>query len=216
MVSFSAIAQEVNIDMRYNILRSEPSMNYINWSIVGNRVNKRINDSHDAVTGASVAQTTKEFDAVRYDSMTTRKYTMPVGIRHLLLFPLPARQYTDNFNLTVREEGERLVILFIVSGTAYKIQTDSQKKININNDCFLAKDLTISNTLSSPIKQRFVKAGSDPSKTSSLDWDKIQFVPDTAASDASRKYSGILTAAYNNGVLSIKGVLTPTANKGNE
>jgi hypothetical protein len=40
-----------------------------------------------------------------------------------------------------------------------------------------------------------------------LDWDKINLVPDTAAPNASRKYTGFLTAGYSNGVLTIKGVL---------
>jgi hypothetical protein len=43
-----------------------------------------------------------------------------------------------------------------------------------------------------------------------LDWEKISFVPDAADPNASRKYTGVLTAAYTNGVLTIKGVLSQT------
>jgi hypothetical protein len=205
MANLSAIAQEVTIDMRYNVLRSEPSMDYLNWSMG----NKRVNDSYDALTGASAARSTREFDAVRYDSMATKRYTIPVAIRHLLLFPVSSRRYTDNFNLTVYEEGGRLIIFFIVYGTAYKIQTDNQKEIDIDSACFFAKDVTVANTLSSPIRQQYVKSGADPAKITSIDWSKISFTPDTAVFNASRKYSGILRSGYNNSVLTVNGVLTP-------
>jgi hypothetical protein len=201
----SAISQEIAVDMRYSVLHPEPSADYLKWSIGS----KRMNDYYDAITGASVAKSTSEFDTVRYDSMSTRRYTIPRAIRHILLFPLSSRAYTSNFNLTVKEEGKHLVILFIVDGVAYKILTDDKKKINIDNACFLAKDITESNTLPSTIKQEYVKTGSDPTIISSLDWNKIPFVPDTAAFNASRKYSGILSAGYKKGVLTINGVLRP-------
>jgi hypothetical protein len=36
--SFSVTAQEVNIDVRYNVLRPEPTMDYLNWSIGGQSI----------------------------------------------------------------------------------------------------------------------------------------------------------------------------------
>jgi hypothetical protein len=101
---FAVYAQNVTLDMRYNVLTSEPSRDYLNWS-AGNR---RIHDTYDALSGASAARSTREFDAVRFDTPSSRRYTMPWGIRHLLLFPVASRRYTDNFHLTVREDGGKI------------------------------------------------------------------------------------------------------------
>jgi hypothetical protein len=203
VIGFSAYAQEITISMRYNVLRSEPSQDYFNWAI-GNR---RINDSYDALSGASTARSTREFDTVRYDTLSTRRYTLPRGIRHLLLFPVASRQYTDNFNLTVHEEGQKLIIRFIVYGTVYQIQTDDDKKIDIRTGCSIAEGITESNSLVSPLRTRYVKPGADPGNINSIDWNKINWVPDTAVSNASRKYNGVLTAGYTNGILTLNGVL---------
>jgi hypothetical protein len=203
-LGFYAFAQNVTIDMRYNVIQSEPSRDYFNWSIG----NKGIKDSYDAITGASAARSTREFDAVRYDTMTNRRYTMSRGIRHLLLFPVASRRYTDNFYLTVENVGKKLIIRFIVYGTVYQIQTDDNKKIDISNSCFLAENITESNSLVSAIRPQYVKTGANPNNMNALDWNKINLVPDIAVSNASRKYSGILTADYNNGVLTVNGILT--------
>jgi hypothetical protein len=203
----SAIAQEVSLDMRYNVLRSEPSKDYFNWSLS----NKNIKDSYDAITGASSMRSTREFDDVRYDSMTTRRYTIPVALRHLLLFPVTSRRYTDNFHLTVYEEGQKLVIRFIVYGTVYQIRTDDKKQVDIRNACSLAQNITVSNTLSSQLRPQYVKTGTDPTNMTSIDWNKITLVPDVAVINASRKYNGILTMGYNNGILTVQGTLTPFA-----
>jgi hypothetical protein len=204
-LGFSVFAQNVTIDMRYNVIQSEPSRDYFNWSIG----TKKFNDKLDAVSGASTVHSTREFDAVRYDSTAARRYTIPVAIRHLLLFPISSRQYTNNFNLTVFEDGQKLIIYFIVYGTAYKIQTDDQKKVDIDSACFFTSDITMSNSLSSPVKPQYVKTGADPAKITSLDWNKISFIPDTAVANASRKYSGVLQFGYANGVLTVNGVLVP-------
>jgi len=203
-LGFSAFAQNVTIDMRYNVIQSEPSRDYFNWSIGS----KGIKDSYDAITGASAARSTREFDAVRYDTMATRRYTMPRGIRHLLLFPVASRRYNDNFYLTVENVGRKLIIRFILYGTVYQIQTDDNKKIDISNSCFWAENITENNSLVSVLRPQYVKTGANPNNMNALDWSKINLVPDTAEVGASRKYSGILTAGYNNGVLTINGVLT--------
>jgi hypothetical protein len=204
VAAFALFAQELAIDMRYNVLRSEPSRDYFNWTS-GNR---RIQDSYDAVTGASVARSTREFDSVWYDAATSRRYTLPHGLRHLMLFPVTSRRTTDNFHLTVQEEGQTLRIRFIVYGTVYQIQTDTNKKIDLRTGCFLAENITERNSPVSPLRARYVKPGGNANDINALDWDKINFVPDTAAPNASRNYTGVLTAGYSNGVLTINGVLT--------
>ncbi|MDR1148108.1 MAG: hypothetical protein LBK66_05700 [Spirochaetaceae bacterium] len=202
--AFALSAEELIIDMRYNVLRSEPSRDYLNWTS-GNR---RIQDSYDAVTGASAARSTREFDSVWYDTAASRRYTLPQGIRHLLLFPVASRRTTDDFHLTVQEEGQKLRIRFIVYGTVYQIQTDDNKKIDLRTGCFLAENITERYAPVSPLRARYVKPGGNANDINALDWDKINLVPDTAAPNASRKYTGLLTAGYSGGVLTIKGVLT--------
>jgi hypothetical protein len=196
-------AQNITIDMRYNVLKSEPSQDYFNWSTE----NKKINDKYDAVSGASVAHSTREFEAVRLDSSLTRRFTLPRGIRHLMLFPVASRQYTDNFNLTVTENSKKLIIRFIVYGTVYQITTDDNKKVDIQNSCFLAEGITESNSLVSPVKARYLKQGADPKDMNSIDWNKINLVPDREVPNASRKYSGLLNVNYANGILTVNGIL---------
>lgn len=198
---FAAYAQNVNIDMRYNVRTSEPSRDFFNWSTG----TTRIQDNFDAISGASASRSTREFDRVRFDA--NRRYTMPRGIRHLLLFPIASRRYTDNFFLNVLEEDGKLIIRFIVYGTAYQIQTDTDKKIDITTACFIAEEITQNNSLVSPLRAQYVRPGGNPNDMNSLDWSRIRFVPDAADADASRKYRGILTAGYSNGILTIQGVL---------
>jgi hypothetical protein len=203
--AFALSAQEVTIDMRCNVLRPEPSRDYFNWTF-GNR---RIQDSYDMLTGASAARSTREFDAVWYDAPASRRYTLPHGLRHLMLFPLASPRYTDNFHLSVQEEERRLRIRFMVYGTVYQILTDENKRIDIRTGCFLAENITERYALVSPLQARYVKPGGNANDMNALDWAKVNFVPDTAAPNASRKYAGVLTAAYTNGVLTVKGVLSP-------
>jgi hypothetical protein len=202
--SLSAIAQEVTIDMRYNVLRPEPTKNYLNWSIGG----QNIKDSLDAISGASRARSTRELEALRYDSPTTRKYTIPVALRQLLLFPICPERYTDLFHLTVLEEGQRLVIRFILDGTLYQIRTNDRKEIDLKNAFSKAPEIAVDNSLSPVVlRPQYILSGGSAADWDSLDWSKIQWRPDTADVNASRKYNGILTAGYADGVLTVKGRL---------
>ncbi|MHB9293991.1 hypothetical protein Holit_03114 [Hollandina sp. SP2] len=204
--AFSVTAQEVVIDMRYNILRFEPARNYLNWSMG----NKNIKDAYDARTGASIARSTRELDAVRYDSMITKRYTIPVGLRQLLLFPICPTRYTELFHLTVLEEGKKLVIRFILDGTLYQMRTDDRKQVNLSNSFFKAEGITITNALVPVnLKPEYILPGGTATDWHSLDWSKIQWRLDSAEANASRKYNGVLTAGYADGVLTLKGTLIP-------
>jgi hypothetical protein len=206
VANFSAAAQEVSIDFRYNLLRTEPTENYLNWST--DSIN--IQDSLDAITGASKARSTRELDAVRYDSTTTRRYTIPVGLRQLLLFPICPTGYTDLFHLTVLEEDQKLVVRFILDGTLYQIRTDERKQVDIRNAFSKAEGITVTNALVPVnLKPEYILPGGTATDWNSIDWSKIQWRPDSAETDASRKYNGILTAGYSDGILTIEGTLMP-------
>jgi hypothetical protein len=205
-LGFSVFAQDVTIDMRYNVLRFDPARNYLDWSI-GSR---NIRDALDATTGASKARSTRELDTVRYDSMTTRRYTIPIGLRQLLLFPICPTRYTDLFHLTVLEEGQKLVIRFILDGTLYQIRTDDRKQVDIRNAFFKAEGITVTNALVPVnLKPEYILPGGTATDWNAVDWSKIQWRPDTSEANASRKYTGILTVGYANGVLTIEGTLRP-------
>jgi hypothetical protein len=205
-LGLSVSAQEVSIDFRYNVLKPDPSRNYLDWSI-GSR---SIKDSLDATTGASRARSTRELDAVRYDSSATRRYTVPVGLRQLLLFPICPERYTNLFHLTVLEEGQRLIIRFILDGTLYEIRTDDRKQFDVRNSYFKAEGITVTNALVPVnLKPEYILPNGTATDWNSLDWGKVQWRPDTADTNANRKYNGVLTAGYANGVLTIKGTLQP-------
>jgi hypothetical protein len=142
--------------------------------------------------------------------MTTRRYTIPVGLRQLLLFPICPTRYTDLFHLTVLEEGQKLVIRFILDGTLYQMRTDDKKQIDIRNACSKAEGITVTNALAPVnLKPEYILSGGRSTDWNSLDWSKIQWRPDTAEANASRKYNGILTVGYVNGVLTVEGTLIP-------
>jgi hypothetical protein len=205
-LGFSVFSQEVTIDMRYNVLGPEPAGNYLDWSIGG----RNIRDSLDATTGASRARSTRELDAFRYDSPAARKYTIPVGLRQLLLFPVCPERYTNLFHLTILEEGQKLVIRFILDGTVYQIRTDDRKQIDLKNAFFMAPEIAVDNSLSPVVlRQQYILPGGRATDWNSLDWSKIQWRVDTADVNANRKYNGILTAGYAGGVLTVKGTLLP-------
>jgi hypothetical protein len=203
---FLVTAQEVALDMRYHVLKPELARNYLNWSI-GSR---NIRDSLDATTGASRARSTRELDAFRYDSPETRRYTIPAGLRQLLLFPVCPERYTNLFHLTVLEEGQKLVIRFILDGTVYQIRTDDRKQIDVKNAFSKAEGITVTNALVPVnIKPEYLLPGGGAADWNSLDWSKIQWRSDTADVNASRTYKGMVSAGYTGGVLTVKGTLLP-------
>ncbi|MDR1216288.1 MAG: hypothetical protein LBK25_06375 [Treponema sp.] len=139
-----AVAQDVTIDMRYNALRPDPTRNYLNWSIGG----RSIRDALDATTGASKMRSTRELEALRYDSPSTRRQSVPDALRQLLLFPICPERYTNLFHLTVLEEGQKLVIRFILDGTVYQIRTDEKKQIDLRNAFSKSPEIAVDNSLS--------------------------------------------------------------------
>ena len=176
--------QKVSLDIRFNAL-AEDSTNYFKWSEGGNAV---VTDGYDAATGASKAQSTTRFDAVRYDNETSKKAAIPSGLRSLVLFPIASFDTAVNDAFTVTENGKQLTIRFVHRGTAYQIADNIAGK-------FLLKD-------------EYLVAGGSKNDMNALDWTKITLTADTAAADATRSFEGTLDASYKNGILTVKGSLT--------
>lgn len=201
-LAFALVAQDVRIDFSFNT-ETEDADNYLSWSL-GNKV---VKDAYDAESGASIAGSTYGFDVVRYDSEVTKNTALAAGIRNLLLFPVSPFGIArgDNFNVDDTKQG--LIIRFVHRGTAYELRTDKKGNLDVISGVRSARGLAENIGGKFILKEEFRKDGTDGTKGSDLDWDKISLVPDTRAVTASRWYEGTLRAKYRKGILSMKGSL---------
>lgn len=196
--------QKVSLDVRFNAL-AEDSANYFKWSEGGNAA---VADGYDAATGASKAQSTTRFDAVRYDNETSKKAAIPSGLRSLVLFPIASFDTAVNDAFTVTENGKQLTIRFVHRGTAYQIITDSNGKIDMATSFSTAAGVADNIAGKFLLKDEYLVAGGAKTDMSALDWTKITLTADTAAADATRSFEGTLDASYKDGILTVKGSLT--------
>ena len=196
--------QKVSLDVRFNAL-AEDSANYFKWSEGGNAA---VADGYDAATGASKAQSTTRFDAVRYDNETSKKAAIPSGLRSLVLFPIASFDTAVNDAFTVTENGKQLTIRFVHRGTAYQILTDSNGKIDMATSFSTAAGVADNIAGKFLLKDEYLVAGGSKNDMNALDWTKITLTADTAAADATRSFEGTLDASYKNGILTVKGSLT--------
>jgi hypothetical protein len=203
MGAASLFAQNVTIDYRMNVQKADPVGNYLKWSAG----NININDSLDTSTSASRLKSTAQFDAVRYDSATTKQLTIPGGLRSLFLFPVASWNTAVDDSLQVAASGKQVIIRYVHRGSAYEFRTDANGKLNIQTGCTVAAGIADNNNNAFVLKSNYVKPGQDPRKMSSLDWTKIRLITETYSPNATRHYEGSLDIAYVNGVLTIKGTL---------
>lgn len=197
-----AAAQKVSIDFRFNTEAAD-AKNYFNWSANG----KTVKDGFDAATGASKAQSTTAFNAVRYDNDATKKNAIPAGLRALVLYPISSWNTAAADAFTVIPNGKQLVIRFVHRGTAYQITTDSKGKIDTSDSFKIARGVAENIGGKFYVKDEFLKEGGDKANMASLDWSKIRLVDDEAADDATVDYDGELTASLKKGILTVKGNL---------
>jgi hypothetical protein len=202
---FAASAQKINIDYRYNLGSSDPANDYFSWT--NPKDGKVIKDSFDASSGASKSGSASGFDAVRFDGTANARKTLPAGLRGLLLYPSSPRSVFAEDALTVTPVGKEFQIRYVHRGTAYQGLTKGGK-LDIGTDFTSASGLTDTIAGESVIKEQYRKAGTDGTKMSDLDWNKIKLVSDAAAPDAAKKAAGTLTTAYRNNILTLKGTLT--------
>jgi hypothetical protein len=201
---FAASAQKALIDYRFNTIKAD-GKDYLNWSADG----KSVKDGFDAASGASKAKSTAEFNIVRFDS-TGKKQAVPGGLRALMLFPISVHAIADGDAFTAKTEGKKVTVTFIHRGTAYKITSDENGTIDLASGFQIAPDVGTNLGGKFILKDEFVKAGGDKNKMTDVDWSKVILVPDTADADADYKYTGTLTAAVKDGILTMKGSLKKT------
>jgi hypothetical protein len=198
---FAVSAQRAVIDFRFNTVKDD-GKNYFNWSADG----KSVKDGFDAASGASKAKSTSEFNIVRFDS-TGKKQAVPAGLRALVLYPETGRGTADSDAFTVKSVWKKVTITFIHRGTAYKITSDGEGVIDTASDFLIAKDVGSNLGGKFILKDEFVKTGGNKNNMADLDWSKVTLVPDTADTDADYKYTGTLTSAVKDGILTVKGSL---------
>ena len=196
-------AQNVTIDARFGI-DGPNSANYFNWS----QGNKTVKDKLDATTGASFAGSTALFNAVRYDTQTTRKAAIPVALRGLLLYPVSDFETATADAFTVSASGKALVVRFVHRGIAYELATDKNGKFDVLSGAKSAKGLADNVGGDFVLKKEFLKAGGDPAKMADLDWMKIPLVLDAKDPLASRWFEGSLNFTLEKNILTVKGTLT--------
>ena len=201
LVSLSA--QDVKIDARVNTLASD-SGNYFNWTFGGTAVS----DKYDATSGASLAGSTSSFNRVRLDASDTKKNTIPLGFRNLLLYPVSDYKTLTDDSLSVQANGKALTVHYVHYGYAYEFVTDSNGKFDVLTGTKYAKGLATNVGGEFVLKPAYVKAGGDPKKMSDLDWSKLKLEPDMKDPKAKRWYEGTLDFTLKDGIFTIKGTLS--------
>lgn len=202
LVSCGGNSKKVSIELSFDT-KGESASNYLNWSAG----DLSVKDGFDAATGASKAQTTTLFDAVRYDGTEAKKAAIPGSLRSLVLFPVASYSTAEGDNFTVTENGKQLTITFVHRGTATQITTDANGKFNTTDSFKVASGVADNIGGKFLIKDEFLKEGGNKANMADLDWSKVSLTADTTAPDAAVKYNGELTASMKDGVLSVKGTL---------
>jgi hypothetical protein len=199
----AASAQRIAIDFRYNVGKSDAAGDYFTWTSTG----KDVKDTFDTASGASKLKSTAAFDAVWFDgTAVARRQTLPNGFRNLLLYPISPRSVFTEDAFAVTPVGNEFQIRFIHRGVAYQATTKG-KKLDVTADFSSA---VVGDQVAGEfvIRDAFRKAGTNGTKMSDLDWNKIILLHDTAAANAAKSTTGSLTVAYTGGILTVKGTLT--------
>ena len=198
-------ATDVKIDFRMNIAKQDYESNYFNWTL-GKQ--ETVQDKFDAVSGASLKGSTKEFNVVRYaGNAADKKAAIPAALRSLFLFPLSDWKFVEEYGLQVTNTDGALTIRFARKATAYELNTDNKGNFNILTGAKIAKDITDKTETGYMIKPEYLKEGGDPAKMSDLDWNKVPLKDDTFASDAAYHNEGTLKFALKDNVLTVNGTL---------
>jgi hypothetical protein len=198
----------VKIDYRMNVAGHDAN-SYFNWSAKG----VSVQDGFDAATGASKVKSTSRFDqAVTYDIPANAAkytgYTLPVGLRSLLLYPVAPDSVRSNDNLTVTANGKQLVIRYVHRDSAYEIATDTNGKLDVATGCKIARGVASTEDQHSfTLKPEFSKTGQASGDMKDFDWSKATLIPDVFSPNATRRYTGALDVALANNYLTIKGSL---------
>jgi hypothetical protein len=205
---FSGCGKSAKIDYRMNVV-SQDTGNFFQWTAGG----ASVNDTLDAASSASKLNSTVRFDqAVTYDIPANapkhQGYTIPVGFRSVLLYPVAPDSFRTDDDLTVTPNNKEVTIRYIHRDSAYEIKTDANGKLDVSKGCKVAQGIaTTEDQHTFTLKPEFVKAGGNAAKMADFDWSKASLTPDVYNSGATRHYTGIVDVAFNGTILTIKGTL---------
>jgi len=165
----------------------------------------------DAQTGASVFNTTTEFDQVRN---INGRGVFPGSIRQVMLYPVCPRWYAIDEDFHIVQEGKKLTFFWTHWATSTMLWTNENGEFEFDN-CMATLTTCDRPTPSTPmVRAEYLKAGADPSRRSSIDWEKVIPVMNKGGPNSDDfEYVGKVTADYANGIVIIKGdlVLRPKA-----
>ncbi|MDE7139340.1 MAG: hypothetical protein K2O09_01040 [Treponemataceae bacterium] len=129
----AASAEKLSIAFRYNTV-ADDGKNFLRWQTNGTKTADRF----DAVTGASVAQSTKSLRALQEPG---KKKAFPKGLYALLLFAVSPAAQAQADDLAVTKDGAWLTISFMHRGNAYRITTDEKGRLHTRTGFALAEHL---------------------------------------------------------------------------
>lgn len=177
----------LKISFRLNT-KKQDKKNYLKWK----NSSKKISDSYDALSGASVSHSTGGLLSIFRDEKT-KNYLAPKGLRHLLLFAVskPEHLESDNFSAEKSDDG-KIKISFTHRKNKYFIQTGEKGILNTENGFFISEILKNENQ---------TQTGKEIPENLSADG----FEFDKAAS--SKKFEGKLSVKLSGGILKISGKL---------
>ncbi|WP_407424954.1 hypothetical protein [Treponema sp.] len=170
----------IKIDFRLNT-KNPDSKNYFNWKTSSTN----LKDSFDAVSGASLYHSTKEFRTVSYDK-SGKNILTPQGLKGLLLYAVSSYETLKKDNLSIESKGRQLKISFNHRGNFYKIITDENGVMNIPESFFIIDQ-------SSEVSNEEVQS---------------KLIEDTVSENSEELYTGkLFTKLDKNGILKINGKL---------
>jgi hypothetical protein len=208
VIFVSCGGESAKIDYRMNVAGLDAN-SYFKWSAKG----VSVTDSFDAATGASKAKSTSRFDqAVTYDipenAAKHTGYTIPGGLRSLLLYPVASDDTRVYDNLTVTANGKQVTIRYVHRDSAYEISTDADGKLDVATACKVARGVaTTEDQHTFTLKPEFSVTGQASGNMADFDWSKAVLTSDVSSDNATRRYTGALDVAFASNILTIKGSL---------
>jgi hypothetical protein len=164
--AFALSAADLTIEMQVNTTAQDYAGNYLTFKGLVNSVDKdQFAAGTDATSGASKLASTEVFNGYRMDVKGAP--TMPMTLRHVLLYSVADNAIRMGDNLTVTKAASgAITIRFVHRGTAYEIITDAAGKVTLPvSGMKMRKIGHTDNTISTD----FSASG----KTTGVDWKKV-------------------------------------------